>query len=54
LRAQLFELGAVQSESHDDEGGSLLDVRLQRVELYRLISRAGFEAEQFFEQHTLQ
>lgn len=54
LRAQLFELGAVQSESHDEEGGSLLDVRLQRVELHRLISRAGLEVGQFFEQHTLQ
>ncbi|MGE6529666.1 ribosome rescue GTPase HflX [Pseudomonas sp. NPDC077382] len=54
MRAQLFDLGAVQSEVHDEEGVSLLDVRLQRVELHRLISRAGFEAEQFFEQHTLQ
>lgn len=54
MRAQLFDLGAVQSEVHDEEGGSLLDVRLQRVELHRLISRAGLEAEQFFEQHTLQ
>ncbi len=54
MRAQLFDLGAVQSEAHDEEGGSLLDVRLQRVELHRLISRAGFEPEHFFEQHTLQ
>ncbi|WP_348658079.1 GTPase HflX, partial [uncultured Stutzerimonas sp.] len=54
MRAQLFDLGAVQSEVHDDDGVSLLDVRLQRVELHRLISRAGLEAEQFFEQHTLQ
>lgn len=54
MRAQLFELGAVQSESHDEEGGSLLDVRLQRVELHRLISREGLDAEQFFDQHTLQ
>ncbi|MCQ4311031.1 GTPase HflX [Pseudomonas stutzeri] len=54
MRAQLFELGAVQSESHDEEGGSLLDVRLQRVELHRLISREGLDSEQFFDQHTLQ
>jgi len=54
LRAQLFELGAVQSETHDEEGGSLLKVRLQRVELHRLISRAGITAEEFFAQHTLQ
>lgn len=54
LRAQLFGLGAVQSESHDEEGGSLLDVRVQRVELHRLISREGFDTEQFLQQHTLQ
>ncbi|MGK9067109.1 ribosome rescue GTPase HflX [Stutzerimonas chloritidismutans] len=54
LRAKLFELGAVQSESHDEEGGSLLDVRLQRVELNRLVSQAGIEMQQFIEQHTLQ
>ena len=54
MRAQLFDLGAVQSETHDEEGGSLLEVRLQRAELHRLISRAGLEVEQFFEQHTLQ
>jgi GTP-binding protein HflX len=54
MRAQLFELGAVQSEAHDEEGGSLLEIRVQRVELHRLISREGFEPEQFFEQHTLQ
>lgn len=54
MRAQLFEVGAVQSEAHDEEGGSLLEVRIQRVELHRLISREGFEPERFFEQHTLQ
>ncbi|MFV0454557.1 MAG: ribosome rescue GTPase HflX [Pseudomonas sp.] len=54
MRAQLFGLGAVQSEAHDEEGGSLLQVRLQRVELHRLISREGFQPAEFFEQHTLQ
>ncbi|AMA47324.1 ribosome rescue GTPase HflX [Pseudomonas monteilii] len=54
LRAQFFELGAVQSEEHDEEGSSLLAVRLPRVELNRLVSRAGLEPEAFLEQHTLQ
>jgi len=54
MRAHLFDLGAVQSETHDEEGGSLLQVRLQRVELHRLISREGFQPAEFFEQHTLQ
>src|SRR5690606_33668905 len=54
MRAQLVGLGAVQSEAHDEEGGSLLQVRLQRVELHRLISREGFQPAEFFEQHTLQ
>ncbi|EKM94674.1 GTP-binding protein HflX [Stutzerimonas degradans] len=54
MRAQLFELGAVQRESHDEEGGSLLEVRLPRVELHRLLSREGQQPAEFLEQHTLQ
>lgn len=54
LRAQFFELGAVQCETHDEEGGSLLEVRLPRVELNRLISREGLRVDEFIEQHTLQ
>ncbi|MCD1609374.1 ribosome rescue GTPase HflX [Stutzerimonas kunmingensis] len=54
LRAQFFELGAVQRETHDDEGGSLLEVRLPRIELNRLISREGLRVDEFIEQHTLQ
>lgn len=54
LRAQFFELSAVQRETHDDEGGSLLEVRLPRVELNRLISREGLRVDEFIEQHTLQ
>lgn len=54
LRAQFFELGAVQRETHDEEGGSLLEVRLPRVELNRLISREGLRVDEFIEQHTLQ
>lgn len=54
LRAQLFELGAVQSEEHDEEGSSLLSVRLPMIELNRLVSRAGIEPQAFIAQHTLQ
>ncbi|WP_447736100.1 ribosome rescue GTPase HflX [Pseudomonas shirazensis] len=54
LRAKLFELGAVQSEEHDEEGSSLLSVRLPMIELNRLVSRAGIEPQTFIAQHTLQ
>jgi len=54
LRAQFFALGAVQSEEHDEEGRSLLSVRLPRVELNRLVSREGMEPQVFVQQHTLQ
>ncbi|MBA1275535.1 ribosome rescue GTPase HflX [Stutzerimonas azotifigens] len=54
FRAQLFELNSVQSEDHDEQGGSVLAVRVPRVELYRLISREGMKPAEFLEQHTLQ
>ncbi|MBF8745937.1 GTPase HflX [Pseudomonas putida] len=54
LRAQFFALGAVQSEEHDEEGRSLLSVRLSRIELNRLVSREGMEPQVFVQQHTLQ
>lgn len=54
LRAQFFALGAVQSEGHDEEGGSLLALRLPRVELNRLVSREGWQPAEFLAQHTLQ
>jgi GTP-binding protein HflX len=54
LRAQFFKLGAVQSEEHDEEGQSLLAVRLPRVEFNRLVSREGLQPLEFIEQHTLQ
>ncbi|TWI52387.1 GTP-binding protein HflX [Pseudomonas duriflava] len=54
LRALLFEQGAVQEERHDNEGRTLLSVRLPRAELNRLVSRAGFKPDDFVAQHTLQ
>ncbi|AJE22770.1 ribosome rescue GTPase HflX [Azotobacter chroococcum] len=54
LRAQFFALGAVRSETHDEEGGSLLAVRLPRIDLNRLVSREGLRPDEFIAQHTLQ
>jgi GTP-binding protein HflX len=54
LRAQFFALNAVQREGHDDEGGSVLSVRLPRVELNKLVSREGWQPQEFLSQHTLQ
>lgn len=54
LRAQFFAMGVVQSEGHDEQGDSLLSVRLPRVELNRLVSREGWQPAEFLAQHTLQ
>ncbi len=54
LRAQFFELGAVLQESYAEDGSSLLQVRIPRVELNRLVSREGLQPVEFIEQHTLQ
>ena len=54
LRAQFFAQGAVQSEAHDEGGETLLTIRLQRIELNRLISREGLQSDEFLAQHTLQ
>lgn len=54
MRAQFFALGAVQQEAHDEEGATLLTVRLPRVELNRLASREGWQPDEFLAQHTLQ
>lgn len=54
LRAQFFELGAVQSENYDEQGRAVLQVRLPRVELNRMVSREGWQPAEFIAQHTLQ
>ncbi len=54
LRAQFFAAGAVQQEGHDEQGTSLLDVRLPRIDLNRLVSREGWQPAEFLAQHTLQ
>lgn len=47
LRGLLFEAEAVQSESHAEQGDSLLEVRLPLVELKRLLSREQLDFEEF-------
>ena len=54
LRAQFFNAGAVQGEGHDEEGVSLLSIRLPRIELNRLVTREGWQPAEFLVQHTLQ
>ena len=54
LRAQFFALGAVQSEEHDEQGDCVLSVRIPRIELNRLVTRAGWQPVDFLAQHTLQ
>lgn len=46
--------GPCRVKEHDEEGRSLLSVRLPMVELNRLVSREGMEPQVFVEQHTLQ
>ena len=53
FRAQLFAVGAVQNERYTDDGQSVLQVRLPRADLNRLLSREGL-SQDFLEQHTLQ
>lgn len=54
LRAQLFTLGAVQSEQYHEEGDILLAIRLPRADLNRVVSREGFVPDEFIAQHTWQ
>ncbi len=54
LRAQLFAVGAVQSESHGEHGESHLAIRLPKLDLVRLLSREGVDPVEFLDAHTLQ
>ena len=52
LRGKLFDLNAVQQETHADDGASILELRVAKVELDQLLSREGITAEDFFAQYT--
>lgn len=41
LRSALFELGVVESESHDDDGATRLAVKASQSDLERLVRQAG-------------
>ncbi|WP_192034786.1 ribosome rescue GTPase HflX [Halomonas sp. YLGW01] len=47
LRAGLHELGAVREERFDEQGRSLLDIRLPRREFMQLMARLGERAEAY-------
>lgn len=52
LRGKLFDLNAVQQETHTDDGASILELRVAKMELDQLLSREGITAEDFFVQYT--
>lgn len=54
IRAQLFALGMVRQESYNDQGDSLIYIQGLRAELNKLLSREGFQPQEFLAQHTLQ
>lgn len=43
LRSQLYALGAVRGEHHDDQGDTWLDIRLQERDLNQLLARLGVD-----------
>jgi GTP-binding protein HflX len=52
LRGKLFDLNAVQQETHTDDGTSVLKLRVAKMELDKLLSREGITPEDFFAQYT--
>ena len=52
VRGKLFDLNAVQQETHADDGASILELRVAKMELDQLLSREGITAEEFFAQYT--
>ena len=47
FRAQLYAQGAVLSEQVDEQGGLVLEVRLQKRDLLQILTRAGIHADRF-------
>ena len=47
LRAQLHTLAAVQDEEYDEQGRTLLNIRLPRRDFLQLLSKAGEDPEQY-------
>ena len=51
LRGKLFDLNAVQKETHTEQGDSLLELRVAKIELDRLLNHEGILVTDFFEQY---
>jgi GTPase len=45
LRARFYQTGAVLHESSDDEGKTLLQLRLPRMDFIRIMQEAGMDPE---------
>ena len=52
LRGKLFDLNAVQQETHADDGASVLKLRVAKIEMDKLLSREGIMPADFFAQYT--
>ncbi len=48
LRGKLFDLNAVQQETHTEDGSSVLKLRVAKMELDKLLSREGMTPAEFF------
>lgn len=53
LRAYLFEAHAVQDEQIDEEGNSLLDIRLGQIEFNKLLTKEQLEKDTFLKNYSL-
>ncbi|HZJ94189.1 MAG TPA: ribosome rescue GTPase HflX [Thiopseudomonas sp.] len=51
LRGKLFDLNAVQKETHTEQGDSLLELRVAKIELDRLLNHEGIRVADFFKQY---
>jgi len=52
LRGKLFDLNAVQQETHVEDGASVLKLRVAKVEMDKLLSREGISPADFFTQYA--
>jgi len=52
LRGKLFDLNAVQEETHTEDGASVLKLRVAKMELDKLLSHEGITVTDFFAQYA--
>lgn len=53
LRARFFETSAVQQEKTDEQGNSLLTVRIGQVDLNRLLNKEQLDKDNFLKEYTV-